>query len=73
MARVQAKPDPWTWALDELMTLREAAALFWPSGLLTEKTLRTAIRNGNLDHIEIARKFYVTRRIVEAMCKAKDR
>lgn len=59
--RVLERPRPDQWADDELLTLAEAARLFWPRGPLTEETLRTAVRDGRLPVSEIARKFFVTK------------
>ena len=44
--RVAERPDPRDWDDYELLTLPEAAGLFWPRGPLTVATLRTAIRDG---------------------------
>ena len=62
--RVQAKPDPENWALDELMTLTEAVELHWPDGPLTVASLRTAIKSRQLGVCIIAGKFFVTRRLL---------
>ncbi len=59
--RVTARPDPSQWRDDEIMTLREAAALFWPDGPFSERTLRTAVRDGRLPISQVARKFFVTK------------
>lgn len=65
--RVCARPDPALWADDELMTLAEAAALYWPAGPLTETSLRTAIRDGRLPISQIAGKFFVTKAALRAL------
>jgi len=44
--RVAKRPSPAEWSGNELMTLREAAALFWPHGPIREASLRTACRDG---------------------------
>lgn len=67
ITRVLERPDPQSWAEDELMTLAEAARLFWPSGPLSEETLRTAVRNGRLPVSEIARKLFTTKRALTAL------
>jgi hypothetical protein len=69
--RVRARPDPALWADDELMTLVEAATLYWPSGPLTETSLRTAVRDGRLPISQIAGKFFVTKVALRtlAVCK----
>ncbi|HEY8162849.1 MAG TPA: hypothetical protein VIF34_11360 [Methylocystis sp.] len=58
--RVAARPDPALWGEDELLTLREASALFWPQGPLTERSLRTAVRDGRLPVSMVARKLLTT-------------
>jgi hypothetical protein len=68
-ARVETRPDPSQWRDDELMTLGEAAALFWPAGPLSMASLRTAHRNGQLAVAVIARKFLTTKAAVEAMAR----
>jgi hypothetical protein len=67
--RVKARPDPLQWRDDELLTLDEAAALFWPAGPLSTASLRTAHRNGQLAVAIIARKFLTTKAAVEAMAR----
>ena len=62
--RVETRPDPRSWEMDELMTLKEAVELHWPDGPLTVPTLRTAIRDGRLAVCEVAGKFFVTRRLL---------
>ena len=61
LERVRARPDPALWSDDEILTLREAAALYWPHGPLTETSLRTAVRDGRLPISQIAGKFFVTK------------
>jgi hypothetical protein len=56
-ARVTTRPDPSQWQDDELMTLGEAAALFCPDGPFSERTLRTAVRDGRLPISQVAGKF----------------
>ena len=72
--RVVARPDPESWSLDELMTLTEAAALFWPNGPLTVPSLRTAVRDGQLAVAKVAGKFLTTRRQIAEMstCRYRD-
>lgn len=65
--RVQARPDPNQWELDEIMTLPEAASLFWPQGPLTTNSLRIAVRDGVLPVTVVAGKFLTTRRAVLTM------
>jgi hypothetical protein len=68
-ARVAARSNPADWGQDELMSLPEAAALFWPQGPLGVTSLRTAHRNGQLAVAQIAGKFLTTRRSIEEMAK----
>lgn len=63
-SRVEVRPDPRSWDMDELMTLKEAVDLHWPQGPITVPTLRTAIRDGKLAFCEIAGKFFLTRRLL---------
>ena len=69
LARIHERPSPQDWGCDELLTLPEAVALLWPSGPLTVKTLRTAARDGDLRLVVLARKHFVTRRALAAMCQ----
>lgn len=48
LSRVLERPNPSDWADDELLTLPEAAELFWPRGPLKTASLRTAARDGQL-------------------------
>ncbi|PZQ19264.1 MAG: hypothetical protein DI565_02500 [Ancylobacter novellus] len=57
--------------MDELLTLEEAVGLMWPTGPLTVSTLRTAIRNKELEVAKIARKHFVTRRSLMTMAACK--
>lgn len=50
-----------------MMTLPEAAALFFP-GVLTTTSLRTAVRDRRLDVVEIAGKILTNRLAIERMC-----
>jgi len=67
--RIAARPNPRDWDPDDLLTLPEAVALFWPDGPLTVASLRTAIRDGRLAVTVIARKFFVTPSAVRAMSR----
>ena len=71
--RVAARPDPQRWGLDELMTLAEASALFWPHGPLTTRSLRTAADGGLLPVVLVARKRLTSRRAVEEMSRCAPR
>jgi hypothetical protein len=72
-ARVEARPDPRSWDMDELMSLQEAVDLHWPGpeGLLSVSTLRTAIRQGRIAVCEIAGKHFLTRRILLDLSKGR--
>jgi hypothetical protein len=67
--RVAGRPDPAQWGEDELMSLTEAAHLFWPQGPIRPASLRTAQRDGQLAVARIAGKVLTTRGAVEAMIK----
>ena len=71
--RVLARPDPEEWSDDELLTLPEAARLFWPKGPLTAATLRTAGRDGKLRICVIASKHYTSRRAILEMTRDMER
>lgn len=58
--RVADRPRSEEWTDDELLTLPEAAALFWPDGPITTNTLRTAGRDGTLAITTVAGKFFTT-------------
>lgn len=70
--RIKERPDPGSWGMDELMTLAEAARLFWPKGPLTANSLRIAVRDGVLPATTIAGKLLTTRRAIAEMsvCRA---
>lgn len=53
------------------MGLREAAALLWPRGPLTESSLRTAIVHRELAHVRIANRIYTTRAALAAMTECR--
>ncbi|MCJ2006262.1 hypothetical protein [Methylobacterium sp. J-092] len=65
--RVAARPRTEEWADDELLTLPEAAALFWPAGPITTNTLRTAERDGTLTVTKVAGKFFTTPMAIRRM------
>lgn len=71
--RVQQRPSPALWTDEELMTLAEASMLFWPDGLLTTKTLRTAVRDSQLDVVQIAGKLFTTKSAIARMSKCAPR
>jgi hypothetical protein len=65
--RVLQRPHVTDWEPDELLTLPEAAFLYWPEGPITTATLRTAVRKRELGVTVIASRFFTTRRAIEAM------
>ncbi|MBA8914719.1 hypothetical protein [Methylorubrum thiocyanatum] len=65
--RVSARPRSEEWTDDELLTLPEAAALFWPDGPITTNTLRTAGHQGTLAITRVAGKFFTTPMAVRRM------
>jgi hypothetical protein len=65
--RVALRSNPAQWADDELLTLVEAASLFWPAGPLTTTSLRNAIRRGQLAYVAIAGKFLTTKTAIAEM------
>ena len=74
--RASARPRPEEWGPDELMTLGEAVAVFWPAGPLTVSSLRTEIRAGRLTAEFIAGKFFVTPAAIRDMrrrCRAHQK
>jgi hypothetical protein len=71
--RVRERPDPRQWDARELMSLQEAAALFWPSGPLTVTSLRTAVRDRTLDVAEIAGKLLTNKEAIERMSVCRPR
>lgn len=58
--RIAARPRPDQWRDDELLTLPEAARLFWPDGPLTTTSLRTAARDGALEIRTVAGRHMTT-------------
>jgi hypothetical protein len=71
--RVADRPDPLQWDESELMTLQEAAALFWPSGPLTTTSLRAAVRDGKLEVAEIAGKLLTNKLEIAKMTRCAVR
>jgi len=65
--RVLERPDPSQWGEHELMNFKEAVALFWRQGPLTEHSLRTVHRNGILGVAVIAGKFLTTKAAIAEM------
>jgi hypothetical protein len=71
--RVAKRPSPDEWQDFELLSLPEAAALFWPGpdGLLTTTSLRTAVRDRQLEVAVIAGKFFTNKAAIRSMCACK--
>jgi hypothetical protein len=69
--RVADRPDPALWGENELMNLGEAAALLWPRGPISERTLRTAVRDGRLPISRLAGKFFVTKAALATLSKCE--
>jgi len=67
LQRIDQRPHPDQWSDDELLSLPEAAALFWPDGPLTTASLRTAHRDGQLAVAVIAGKFLTTKAAIVQM------
>ena len=65
--RVAQRPDFKEWDLDEIMNLGEAARLLWPDGWVSERFLRSAVREGRLPISRLAGKIFVTRRALAAL------
>ena len=65
--RVAERPRVENWLPDELLTLPEAVALFWPSGPLTLTSLRTAGHEGSLEITVVAGKHFVTPAAIRSM------
>src|SRR6266581_7362523 len=74
LARAKARPDPAQWGEDEVMTLAEAAAVFFPQGPLTLSSLRRAAAAGTLEIAKVAGKDLTTpraiRKLVKPSCQA---
>ena len=74
LARARNRSRPEEWRDDELMTLVEAVAVFWPDGPLTVRSLRTEIAKGSLTAERIAGKDLVTPTALKEMrqrCRAR--
>jgi hypothetical protein len=69
--RVAKRPSPDDWQENEILTLPEAAALFWPDGPLTTTSLRTAVRDRQLEVAIIAGKFLTTKSAIHRMSTCK--
>ncbi len=65
--RLATRPTAGDWGEDELVSLAEAAALFFPSGPLSAASLRAARRRGELACAEVCGRTFTTPRAVRAM------
>lgn len=74
LIRVKTRPDPAQWDDDEVLTLAEATALFFPQGPLTLSSLRNAVASGALEIARVAGKDLTTpraiRKLVRPTCRA---
>ena len=73
LSRVRERHHPDQWGDSEMLTLPEAAALFWPAGPLTATSLRTAVRDRRLDIAEIAGKILTNKAAILKMCVCEPR
>jgi hypothetical protein len=69
LRRLRERPRVGQWADDELLSLEEACSLFFPHGPLTVKSLRSAIRLGQLASASIAGRLYTSPSAVRALLK----
>ena len=67
LARAQQRPRPEQWATDEVMTLAEYAAVFWPAGPVTVSSLRTEIAKGRLTPARVRGLLWITPASVRAL------
>ena len=67
LQRVDARPNPAAWQEDELVTLVEAAQLFFPNGPLTASGLRSAIARHELSSVSINQRVYTTPAAIRSM------
>jgi hypothetical protein len=72
-ARIASRPNPSQWGREELLTLDEAAALCWPEGPITVRTLRTAVRDGVLGVAWIAGKVFTSLEALEDMSRCRTK
>ncbi len=67
--RVAMRPDPAQWSPDEVMSLIEAAALYFPDGPLSITSLRNAVRKGDLGISVVAGKYFTTPAAIAEMLR----
>ncbi|WP_167367686.1 hypothetical protein [Methylobacterium pseudosasicola] len=65
--RIADRPQVDEWSGDELLTLPEAASLFWPAGPITTNILRIAVRDGTLTTTKVAGQHFVTLAAIRRM------
>lgn len=70
--RIRMKPRPEVWGEDELLSLTEAVALYWPDGPISVCSLRHMIHAGQLKVSVIGRRHLVTPRALRALSDCKD-
>ncbi len=71
LERLKARPKQDEWDDDELLSLAEAAALFFPRGPLTVASLRIACQRGELACVQICGKGFTTPRALREMTAPK--
>lgn len=67
LERLSLRPTPESWGDDELVSLAEAVALFFPKGPLTASSLRVARRRGELACVEVCGRTFTTPRAMRTM------
>jgi hypothetical protein len=67
LERLRTRPRADAWGDDELVSLAEAAALFFPFGPLTASSLRAARRRGELACVEVCGRAFTTPRAIRDM------
>lgn len=60
LARVAERPQPRDWGNDEIVTLKEIIAVFYPNGPLAISSLRSEIRRGGLPNVKVRSKYLLT-------------
>jgi hypothetical protein len=65
--RLKERPTADAWGDEEMVSLAEAVALFFPSGPLTASSLRAARRRGELACVEVCGRAFTTPRAIRDM------
>jgi hypothetical protein len=74
LRRVLEKPLPSQWNPEDLLSLPEAAALFWPTGgPITVTSLRNAVKKNLLEVAEINGKIFTSPSAIGRMCRCDFR